>query len=260
MSKHRKHRESPVSASPSAAPLDRHRQGIFARQVTLQLLAIVGLSGVLGFTFNAASPVGVRFGEPEAAAPITSRVKVAVEKPPLPAAPAWTNPIVSPPPQPVATQPKLPPPSSIKPPVASTPWSVSAWPANTNPVVVATPPSPAQPNPAPIHWPEAKALVAANQAVLVDVRHRSMFDAGHIPGATSLPEMSPPEEFKSFLSQQATNLIVITYCSSTSCSQSARVANRLVNEFHWPVVRYMTGGYAEYQQAELAKPATPPAP
>jgi len=93
--------------------------------------------------------------------------------------------------------------------------------------------------------------------VLVDVRPRPSFDAGHIPGATSLPEASPPDEFKSFLSRQPTNITVITYCSSTSCSQSARVANRLVGEFHWPSVRYMTGGYLEYQQAEIIKPPQP---
>ena len=63
-----------------------------------------------------------------------------------------------------------------------------------------------------------------------------------------------------FLSTQPTNLTVIVYCSSTSCSQSARVANRLVNEFRWPSVRYMTGGYLEYQQTELAKPAPAPTP
>lgn len=96
--------------------------------------------------------------------------------------------------------------------------------------------------------------------MMVDVRHKSMYDAGHIPGAVSVPEMSPPAEFTTFLSQQPTNLIMIVYCSSTSCSQSLRVANRLVTEFQWPAVRYMTGGYLEYQQAELAKPAAPPAP
>ncbi len=114
-------------------------------------------------------------------------------------------------------------------------------------------------NPTPIHWLEAKALAAEGRGVLVDVRHKGMFEAGHIPGAIALPEGSPPEEFKAFLSRQPANVVLIVYCSSTTCSQSARVANRLVTEFHWPAVRYMTGGYQEYQQLELAKP-TPPAP
>jgi hypothetical protein len=50
------------------------------------------------------------------------------------------------------------------------------------------------------------------------------------------------------------------YCASTSCSQSQRVANRLVQEFHWPSVNYMTGGYQEYQREELAKPQPPTQP
>ena len=95
--------------------------------------------------------------------------------------------------------------------------------------------------------------------MLVDVRHKAMYDAGHIPRAISLPETSSPEEFTTFLNQHPTNLTLIVYCSSTSCSQSARVAGRLVTQFHRPSVKYMTGGYLEYQQAELANKPTPPA-
>jgi rhodanese-related sulfurtransferase len=158
------------------------------------------------------------------------------------------------------TQPTPQPPPVVKPAAAATPWSVSVLPANPKPVAPVAAPPIMPTNPAPIHWSEAKAMVAAGQAVLVDVRYKPMFDAGHIPGATSLPEMSLPEDFKTFLSQQATNLTVIVYCSSTTCSQSARVANRLVNEFHWPAVRFMTGGYQEYQQLELTKPTPTPPP
>lgn len=254
MSKHHKHSESPPGSGSRASG------GVFSRRVLLQLLAIVGLSCALGFTFNAASPVGVRFGEPTAA-PIAP--KATTEATPIPATSVRTNLIAAPPLPPVpvkvvATTPQ-PPPSAPKPVVTPLVVPVSPPQTITNPVVAATPP-PAQPNPAPIHWPEAKVMVAEGRAVLVDVRHKAMFDAGHIPGATSLPESSPPQEFAAFLNQQPTNLTVIVYCSSTSCSQSARVSARLVNEFHWPSVRYMTGGYLEYQQAELARPAPAPTP
>lgn len=266
MSKNRKQRESPAGAPSSAPPPDggiRSSGGVFSRRVILQLLAIVGLSCVLGFTFNAASPVGVRFGEPATPAPVAASVAVKTTLPatPIPAAPVLTNPVVASASKStnVVVAASMPSPPVAKPVAAPTPWSVSHSPAVTNPVAVATPP-PAQPNPTPIHWPEAKTLVAENRAVLVDVRHKGIYDAGHIPGATSLPESSSPEEFKTFLSNQPANLTVIVYCSSTTCSQSLRVASRLVNEFRWPAVRYMTGGYAEYQQAELANPAAPPTP
>jgi rhodanese-related sulfurtransferase len=269
MSKHRKRHEASVRASdPLSPPGGSHSAGrIFSRQIPLQLLALVGLSCALGFTFNAASPVGVRFGEPAASlAPVkVAPVKVVVETNPPPVRLLRSNLVVLPPP-PVAVATITPPPKP-SPPVPgdktnapATPWSVSASAANPAPVkpVAAPPPVPA--NPTPIHWLEAKVLAAEGRGVLVDVRHKGMFDAGHIPGAIALPENSPPEEFRTFLSKQATNVVLIVYCSSTSCSQSARVANRLVNEFRWPAVRYMTGGYQEYQQLELAKPASPSTP
>lgn len=102
-------------------------------------------------------------------------------------------------------------------------------------------------------------MVDAGQAVLVDVRTKGMYDAGHIPGAISLPEASPPEEFTAVLNRYPTNLTLILYCSSTSCSQSARVAGRLVSQYQRPGVKYMTGGYLEYQQLGTKPPgATTP--
>lgn len=103
-------------------------------------------------------------------------------------------------------------------------------------------------------------MVEAGQAILVDVRHKSLYDAGHIPGAVSLPESSSPAEFTAFLDRHPTNLALIVYCSSISCSQSARVATRFVTQYQRPSVKYMTGGYQEYQQAQLANPATPSKP
>jgi rhodanese-related sulfurtransferase len=263
MSKNRKHRETSVGAPgavvetnlPLPSPgADISSHGLISRRVLVQLLAMLGLSGVLGFTFNAASPVGIRFDEPvvaPVAAPAPEGVaplsKTSVSQPPIPvpSLPVAPAPVAVPPAQPVAAALPVPKPHS--------------HPA-ANPVIIPAISPAGQTNPAPIHWVEAKALAADGRAVLVDVRHKSMYDAGHIPGAISLPEMSPPPDFTAFLSQQPTNLTVIVYCSSTSCSQSLRVANRLVTEFRWASVRYMTGGYMEYQQAELAKPTPTPTP
>jgi rhodanese-related sulfurtransferase len=115
------------------------------------------------------------------------------------------------------------------------------------------PPAQTNLNPAPIHWREAKALVAAGQALLVDVRLPAVYDAGHIPDAISLPEASSAEVINAFLKKVPTNMTLIVYCSSTSCSQSKRVADRLVGMHQWASVKYMTGGYQEYQQEELAR-------
>lgn len=226
-------------------------------------MAVVGLGTLLGFTFNSASPLGIRFGTPTAPA-VAAIPPTEVSVPPA-AVPAPEKTV--PPPMPARPQvvqvteqisvAPLPPAPATVFPAPNQPVPV----APTQGVAAVTPPA-AELNPAPTHWPEVKALVAEGRAVLVDVRHTPLFQAGHIPGAISLPEVSPPEAFRSFLDQQPTNMIVVVYCSSTSCSQSARVANRLVHEFKWAKVRYMTGGYQEYQQAELAKPTatTPPQP
>jgi rhodanese-related sulfurtransferase len=221
-----------------------------------QIFAVVGLGAVLGFTFNSASPLGIRFGTtPVAPVPASAPLEVSIQPATVPSTERVVAPPVPPQPQVVQVTEQI----SVAP---LPPVPAAVFPAPNQPVpteqtqsVAALTPPVAELNPAPTHWPEVKTWVAEGRAVLVDVRHTPMFQAGHIPGAISLPEISPPEAFRSFLDQQPTNLIVVVYCSSTSCSQSARVANRLVHEFKWPKVRYMTGGYQEYQQAVLAQPA-----
>jgi len=266
-----KHRKKSVAASqlgriqssspPSTRPDSRTRRMVW------QLVGLLGASVVLGFAFNSSSPVGIRFNEvaseslsstdlktepPPAPAP-TNRAAM-LPPPPQPTEQPVTHIIVPPPPTPVVdkqiTTRQLTPASPVAPAVTPPPAAP--------PAVAVVPP--AVQNPVATHWAEAKPLVASGQAVLVDVRHKSMYDAGHIPGAISLPETSTPEEFTAFLNQYPTNLTIIVYCSSTSCSQSARVAGRLVTQYQRPSVKYMTGGYMEYQQAELANQPAPPKP
>lgn len=248
-----------VSSSPSANT--RPRSVVF--RIGLQFAALLGLSAALGFTFNAANPIGVRFANATAtpAPPAASKTNFSltstssvVVKPP-PAAQPSPQTIVQPvqslaaatPPQP----PKLPPvPANLPKPVVPTNFSL---PSTSPAPVAAAPPAQTNLNPSPIHWREAKPLVAAGMALLVDVRPRPNYDAGHIPEAISLPETSSSAEIAAFINLVPTNLTLIVYCSSTSCSQSQRVANRLVNEFKFPLVKFMTGGYQEYQQQELAQ-------
>lgn len=273
------HTAQGLMKSQFAAP----SQGI-ARRILWQGVAIVVLSAVLGLAFNAANPIGVRFNKPAAALAGTATPtnfnlaltsSVVVVKPTtaattepqtgdagsvLPATAASASPMLPPIPPPV-----LPPSPVAKPHVHTPPFPATVPPEspymsvmpmpNQPPVAVAvTPVSPAAPanlNPAPIHWREAKPLVTTGQAILVDVRARPAYDAGHIPGALSLPESSSPEEFAAFAQQHPTNLTVIVYCSSTSCSQSQRMAARLVQTYQYASVKFMTGGYLEYQQEEL---------
>jgi rhodanese-related sulfurtransferase len=229
------------------------------RRMAGQLAAILGLSVALGITFNAANPIGVRFA---IAAP-GEGADGAVPKPAP--APAVTQAL---PPKPV------PAPESVSPPPPPSPAPVSTIAiaptnrpapvaAGTNPVAAA--PQPPAPMPIATHWKEVKSLLAATNVVLVDVRPKGIYDAGHIPGALSLPEGSPPAEFDAFVTRYPTNTAkLILYCSSTSCSMSLRVAKRMMSQYNYTSVKYMTGGYQEYQREEMggapaAAPALPPA-
>jgi rhodanese-related sulfurtransferase len=229
---------------------------VLLRRTAWQLAALIGLSAVLGFAFNAANPVGVRFKPDVHSAAVMPGV-VSNEFKLVSTTNATTNPTPSAATHTVVPHITVPSP----PPFLQTNLPSSAVALVINPVVVAVPPAvtvaQTNSNPAPIHWLQAKPLVAAGQAILVDVRPKAGFDAGHIPGAISLPETSSPPEFAAFLQQFPTNLTLIAYCSSTSCSQSLRMATRFVQEFRWASVKFMTGGYQEYQREELAKPQPP---
>lgn len=275
MSKHGKHRNPSKDASKPAAPSSPvQSQSIAsssnptARRIVWQLVGVLGASVVLGFAFNASSPVGIRFnkGNSESldstalttlsSAPPANQL---TNSPPIPQ-PSAENLVATPatigasPSTPTATP-------TLVPTRTLTPSSPAAPPLPApTPAVVTSTTSPTDQNPAAIHWAQAKPLVDAGQAVLVDVRAKGMYDAGHIPSAISLPETSSPEEFTAFLNQHPTSITLILYCSSTSCSQSARVAGRLVTQFQRPSVKYMTGGYMEYQQLQASQPPATPSP
>ncbi len=272
-------RSSSQPFNPVSSPATK---GVLLRRLGLQLAALLGLSAALGFTFNAANPIGIRFGQTRAAftplsndgeiAGTASSIVAVPEVQLTPSAPAALLPQTLPPPpepalltkaQPVPKPPLPQLPTASAPHVHNPVILPPASPAAGPPATVVAPQPQTQLNPTPIHWREAKALLAKNGTLLVDVRMKPAYDAGHIPGALSLPESSTPEEYAAFVQAYPTNMVLIFYCSSTSCSQSMRVANRFVTEFHYPIVKYMTGGYLEYQQEELARSqpaANPPQP
>ncbi len=110
------------------------------------------------------------------------------------------------------------------------------------------PPPPSFKAPSPIAWAQVKPILLDRRLVLVDARAKPMFDAGHIPGAVSLPEISPPEDIASFQKQHGASAHVVVYCSSTSCSLSFKLANKLAKDYGFTNVQFMTGGYMEWQR------------
>ena len=229
-SKHRKPQSTPTlvsaqavsrTASPISAPTAMRAP--LARRITLQFA-----STALGFVFNAANPIGVRFAKSSSgvdlsAGPLTNftllSTSTIVAKTTTPVArrtfpsssvaqPSPTPlPPVKVPPTPVAQTDLHPPP----------PVAISNLPPQPAPVTAVAPT-----NPAPIHWRDAKPLAAGGHAVLVDVRPRPVYDAGHIPDAVSLPETSSPAEFAAFLKLLPTNTTLIVYCASGAPKFSGR--------------------------------------
>lgn len=271
MSKHRKHQSSPVAHAPAQSPDPSSPPATppsvpTVGRVGWRLAAVLGASVVLGFAFNSSSPLGIRFEtESEPALTATPAPSPLPAAPPPPTVAAVTSRVEVLAPGAAVAPAQTPPTEKPLSVAVTTPFPSASLPRPHPPLtpVVSPPPphgaaaTPPPQNPAPIHWAEARPLVETGQAVLVDVRHKAMYDAGHIPGAVSLPETSPPEEFTAFLNQHPTNLTLIVYCSSVSCSQSARVANRFVAQYQRPSVKYMTGGYQEYQQAQQSQPKAP---
>lgn len=216
--------------------------------LALRVGGLTLLSLVLGLAFNASNPVGIRLAE----------------QPPKPAAKTPLTTPTTPPPAPVvatvqkpsATPPKAPAPASVP---ASNPLSVPIISSAAAPAKPAEPAvAPSFTAPSPTTWAQVKPLITVNKLVLIDARAKGAYEAGHIPGAISLPESSSPEELNQFRTATGTNTHVVVYCSSTSCSLSFKLAYKLAKDYGFTHVQYMTGGYLEYQRENGLSPEAPP--
>lgn len=86
--------------------------------------------------------------------------------------------------------------------------------------------------------------------VLVDARPRTAFDAGHIPGAVSLPFKELQAGIISFMATHPPNTPMAIYCANTSCGTSSQMATALTQTYQYQDVRYLPGGYQEWRSAE----------
>lgn len=241
----------------------------WSAKMVKQIAGIMGLSAVLGLSFNASNPIGIRWSTPS---PKVETAQIAQPPPPTPL-PTVATAAPTPPLPTVKTTPASAPavnvletripginasplpevtsiPSGPEPPAAPTITPANGAPPNVPPPVLATPTS----------WADAKPLVKAGQVVLVDARTKPNYEASHIPGAISLPESSGPEELAAFQKKYDSNTPLIVYCASESCSLSKRLADKLIQYYGYRSVRYMTGGYQEWLRSEriaVASVSTP---
>lgn len=219
-----------------------------ASAVALRVVGLTLLSLVLGLAFNASNPVGIRLAEE----PAKAAVKASTPSP----APA---PVPAPTPSAAAVAKPSTPTVAVATPAPS-PLSVPIISSAATPVKPVETPVASFTAPSPTTWAQVKPLIEVNKLVLVDARAKGAYQAGHIPGAVSLPESSSPEELNQFRTATGTNTHVVVYCSSTSCSLSFKLAYKLAKDYGFTHVQYMTGGYLEYQRENGLAPEAPPSP
>jgi rhodanese-related sulfurtransferase len=106
-------------------------------------------------------------------------------------------------------------------------------------------------------WPEVKALLAQHRIVLVDARRAAAYEAGHIPGAVSLPFPELERRIAEFSRQHAPTQPLVIYCESLDCPDAHAEAAALAAQYGYGNVREMPGGYAEWRQAEADGTARP---
>jgi rhodanese-related sulfurtransferase len=115
-------------------------------------------------------------------------------------------------------------------------------------------PLPARKLPVAIAWAEVKPLLMRGQVTLVDARDKTSYDAGHIPGAISLPLNSLEQQLPRFFAQYPKNKPVVVYCESVHCSIAHEEAVELANQYGFQDVREMPGGVAEWRGAGSSAP------
>jgi len=98
---------------------------------------------------------------------------------------------------------------------------------------------------------EARCLIEAGAAVFVDARPASQFEAGHIPGARSLPVYQTDDYLLSFLSAVRPDIPVIIYCSSITCEDSRILAEEL-SAMGYSDIRIFAGGMAAWLEKGYA--------
>ena len=81
------------------------------------------------------------------------------------------------------------------------------------------------------------------QVVLLDVRSREGFEAGHLPGAVHIPFEALPQRAK----ELPRNKDIVTYCWNVTCILCTKAAYVLAKRGYR--AREMLGGIAEWQTA-----------
>lgn len=96
----------------------------------------------------------------------------------------------------------------------------------------------------------AAARAAGERLVLLDVRSRAAWDAGHVPGALHIPAAELPDRLAELPPPDAGPRLV-TYCWGPGCNGSTKAALTLARAGYGDV-REMIGGFEYWAREGLA--------
>lgn len=217
----------------------------FLKPTLLQAAGLMVGAVVVGMVYNSVSPLGVQaaaesIGPPVATVVTNTQPQVVRSAPRAATTSTYNNETIAM---------RLEPVGGVQPTVISPP--------NSPTPVRNPPPPPTVPAGAHDHgdiakltWTEVKPLLLSGQIVLVDARSPAHFQAGHIPGAISLPLTGGPGAMTDFGAKYPRTAQLVVYCGSSTCPMGHKLAEKLFVEYGFVNVSEMPGGYAEYRQAK----------
>ena len=96
----------------------------------------------------------------------------------------------------------------------------------------------------------AKKLYDRGNHIFVDARSREDYEAGHIPGAVSLPVGQFEDYIAAFQERHSPDASIITYCSGRTCQDSHHLAEYLM-AFGYDNVNVFIDGFPGWEAEGL---------
>ncbi len=102
---------------------------------------------------------------------------------------------------------------------------------------------------------EAEDLWRTGTAIFFDARQSALYDAGHVPGARSVPVPPSRPVIPAEVMEIARDRTLVVYCEGGNCQVSLALAHRLTGE-GFRDVRVFSGGWEAWTAAGLPEEKT----